>query len=514
MKINIGLYNLNPGWEMLLDQEGVPYEIIGPEIKELNIADFPCLIIHNSSYLKDPKLIIEFIKDGGLVLFESKIYAEVFNKKVQSKNTKYICPENGSIFASLGIIDFYTQFNIIKNISNNFLDQKLQIFKGIIGKGAICVVPFAVNELLTNYKSSRKKFPADRNELPSEIVSSVSRGKIRKLIQLILKELFSYRELPFIQKWYYNTEHESCFIFRVDTDFSKAEDAAELYKICAGNGINATWFIDTESEEKTKNTYGSMEDQEIAFHCDRHRVFNDYKLNYHYITTGLNKLEKHGISVSGYAAPFGEWNTELASVIEKLGFSYSSEFSLAYDDLPFFPHFNGRKSSVLQIPAHPISLGRLRRSHFSKNEMYEYYRDIIDRKRKNQDPIIIYHHPAHKHFEVFNKVFNYIKFLKLPVLNLQQFAVWWKYRNGIELNCQLSGKNLTVGSNDQFDFYLKITLDDKHCIIPFQNKIDLNSLKWQTEPELSTKIENRNLRKLHWRDLLYNFESYKGKRKR
>ena len=57
---------------------------------------------------------------------------------------------------------------------------------------------------------------------------------------------------------------------------------------------------------------------------------------------------------------------------EDMDFEYSSEFTLDYDDLPFFPYLKDGFSKVLQIPIHPISLGRLRRSHFSKNEMLKY----------------------------------------------------------------------------------------------------------------------------------------------
>ena len=43
----------------------------------------------------------------------------------------------------------------------------------------------------------------------------------------------------------------------------------------------------------------------------------------------------------------------LKAALEKLQVGHSSEFGLAYDDLPFWP----RQSSVLQVPVHPVSLG-------------------------------------------------------------------------------------------------------------------------------------------------------------
>ena len=59
----------------------------------------------------------------------------------------------------------------------------------------------------------------------------------------------------------------------------------------------------------------------------------------------------------GFAAPHGRWNAGLDAVLDELGYLYSSDFQLGYDDLPFFPWREDRFSSVLQVPIHPICEG-------------------------------------------------------------------------------------------------------------------------------------------------------------
>ena len=107
-----------------------------------------------------------------------------------------------------------------------------------------------------------------------------------------------------------------------------------------------------------------------------------------------------GIEPVGFAAPHGRFNGGLHAALESLGVSHSSEFGLAYDDLPFFP-YEGR---VLQIPVHPICLGVFLEAH---NEAtcppwtpadaaqlaLSHFERMIDEKRLAGEPIFLYGHP-------------------------------------------------------------------------------------------------------------------------
>ena len=512
MNLTLELLGSNQGWETVLQQMGVCYNIV--DYDDITVDGYKpiCLIAHNFSNISDPDVISDLVKAGGTVLFESQVYARIFNRKVRKKKIKSIFPQTGSIFESLGVIDLHSVILIDCKRKRDFWDKKLSIFSDIVGKGTITVIPFNLYSLMKDARSCRKRFPAGRNELPSEIVSKVSKGKIRKMIEILIKKILSQNDLPLVQKWFSNCE--SLFSFRIDTDYCTAVQAKELYNVCRKKEITGTWFVDTGSKDLLTETYAKMNDQEIAFHCDRHRIFPDKKNNEHYISIGLSKLADTHINVNGYAAPFGEWNNNLAEVLDEKGFNYSSEFALNYDDLPFYPYTDKKVHDVLQIPVHPISLGRLRRSHFSEEEMVQYYKDLIDRKITEMEPILIYHHPAHEHFNVFEEIFEYVNDLGLQKFSFQQWAVLWKYLQSIDLQVSISENKLKLSADNGMDFYIKISYKGKYTILPFRKKIDLNKVDWQVEKIPEKLREKRNIRKKHWRDLLYNYESYRGKLKR
>lgn len=513
MNLSIGLTGSNKGWETILQQEGVSWQLLEPtDLKDVG-ENLSCLIVTANSEVTY-ETITQLISNGTAVVFEAIKFSELFKKRIRSKKIKAILPREDSFFKHLNILDIFDKIHFVDANSHNLLDNDLHIFSGILGKGNFYVIPFDLERLYLDHDFRRKRFPADRKELPSEIVSQVSKGELRRLIKLLLIEVYRQQDLPFLQKWYWNSNKESCFSFRVDTDYCSIEEAEKLHQVCRKNEISGTWFIDSADEERLKQVYTDLEGQEIAFHCERHRVFKSIEKNRYYINKGLDKLAAAGISVSGYAAPFGEWNEALAAVLEEKGFSYSSEFSLNYDDVPFYPFTEEQRYNVLQIPIHPISLGRLRRSHFRPEEMVKYFSNLIDQKIAEQEPVLIYHHPAHQHFNVIEEIFQYVRKKNLPVMNFRQWSTWWKYREQIDLKGQFLKNKLKLEAGEEVDFLVKITYRGRYCVIPFSRQIDLEKLDWKDLPDNKQRKIAANIRKWHWRDCLYNYESYKGKLRR
>ncbi|MCK4653863.1 MAG: hypothetical protein KAU01_05420, partial [Candidatus Cloacimonetes bacterium] len=446
MRLKIGIVGFHPGWEILLNQIGVSFEIISfKTIPEPDI--FSVIIIPEKLNINQKEPILQYLRSGGSVLFYSKTYADICGFNTKTKKVSYLLSEENSIFSNVGLVDVNSKIEIIKSKDLQVLDVGLKIYHQQIGNGFLLVIPFDINTLILDSKSVRKKFYSERKELPSEIVARVSKCKIREIIKVSLEYLHQQRGLPFVHKWYYPRDWESMFIFRLDTDFCSSEDADSMYKVCKDNNIRATWFLDTGSEDRLQN-YSKMQDQEMALHCEKHLVFDDCERNSNNLKTALSKLEKASIDPKGFAAPFGDWNPALAQVLEDLAFEYSSEFTLDYDNLPFYPFFKGRFTEVLQIPIHPISLGRLRRSHFSKEEMINYYKKLIEEKIELNKPIIIYHHPHHHHFEVFNKVFEVVNGKEINNITMLEYVQWWKKRSQMQLDLNFE-KNEIISSNSE-----------------------------------------------------------------
>ena len=495
--IKIGVFQLEPGWEIILQQEGIPFEQISLE-KPISVEQYSTIILTEKLTKIQTQVVNEYLQSGGSALFLAK------NLKHKVCPKRYLISNKNSLFASVGLVDVNGKIFISKR--GELLDENLQICSEKIGKGLRVILPFDVNRLILNIDSKRKKFYADRQELPSEIVANISKNKIRQIVRISLEFLHHCRDLPFVQKWYYPNGEKNIFIFRVDTDFCSAENTKKLHQICQENEIRGSWFVDTTSDDKLANVYAKMKNQEIGLHCFRHLVFKDYQQNFDDFKKGISQLKKAEIKSTGYVAPFGDWNENLGKVIADFGFQYSSEFTLNYDDFPFFPFVDGTFSKTLQIPIYPISMGRLHRSHFSETEKLTHYKQVILEKMITNEPIILYHHPEQLRFELWHEIFTFINENKIHKMTMNEFANWWQKRDDFEINCHFENNKIFF---DKTECYVRISTKNGEKIIS-QKSINLDEINWQKKNIKSKDFSE--MRKFSWREILYNYESKRARK--
>ena len=503
MNLRIGIDNCKPGWEIILKQIGVSFTQLLLSDK-ISPDEYSTIIITESHTSKENEVIEGFLNAGGAVLYSDSAKLDMISHK--TRKVSFLISEENSPFSQIGLVDIYSTIKIPISKQIITIDSELNITS--INHGVNLILPFNINELILNSNSRRKKFYANRKELPSEIVAEVSKGKLRKIVEISLEYLHHKRDLPFVHLWNQPFSDKNLFIFRLDTDFCSNEDADEMYNICRKHNIRATWFLDTESEDRLRN-YAFMEDQEMAIHCDKHYVYNSFEENYNNIQKADEKLKKCGINVTGFAAPFGTWNSSLDEALKKMKLKYSSEFTLDYDDLPFYPFCNNEFSTVLQIQIHPISLGRLRRSHFSEDEMLQYYLELINMKSEIGEPVIIYHHPHHTHFDIINTIFQYVNSNNFVNMNMREFNKWWEERYNLEPEFQYTNNKLS-SKFDSEHVFIKISTNDGFTI---SQKGDIQIDEITQKPHLKpfTKHDLKRIRKFHWRDFLYDHESRKSK---
>jgi hypothetical protein len=517
MNLKIGLTIKKPGWQIILQQEGVPSEVVS-DLNEINPANFSALIVSGFNTKHQKESILEYVRTGGAVLVDSAMSSELLDFKARKRKIRYLIPERGPIYSDVGLVNLDLNGKLLQAKNLTALDKGLKINTIRIGRGIVLVLPFDVNEAILDYTTARRKFYFKRRELPSERVAKVSKGEIRKIVKISLEFLHYFRNLPFIQLWYYPNGAMNVFIFRVDTDFCQRADVKELYKVCEKNSIPGSWFVETKTSEKWIPDFKQMRNQEIGLHCYWHRVFKDYQSNYNNIKKGLTLLKKSGIHPIGFVSPCGEWNYNLARAIEELGFEYSSEFCLDYDDLPFYPsrYISGenRFSKVLQILIHPICTGRLTSSHFSEEEMWKYFKAEIEYKIKLNEPIILYHHPINNHFSLWDKIFQLITFNNISKMNFREYARWWNVRVKNKLNARIIDGNVFIESGNTFpsSLWLRISSSKGSSIIPIKSKISLNRIKWETKREnIELPNDLTRSRRFSWHDWLYDMENLRYK---
>ncbi len=104
-------------------------------------------------------------------------------------------------------------------------------------------------------------------------------------------------------------------------------------------------------------------------------------------------LVESGFEPEGFAGPHGRWNEGIDGVLEDLGYSYSSDFQLGYDDLPFFPWRGDRFSKVLQVPVHPLCEGVFFEAGGDARTVADHFVRVVRAKVEAGEPAFVYGHP-------------------------------------------------------------------------------------------------------------------------
>ena len=517
MKLQVGITTLQPCWEILLRQVGVPFQEI-PNGIAINSEEFVSIIVTDEASTSNKNILLAYLNGGGTLLMEADTAKHLFNIPTTYRYIKFINPYNDSIFSRAPACDVYRWCSVAKQA--NLLEDESgtnTCYEHYSANGKIIVFPSGFSSLISDQKIKRKNFYARYGKKETnERVSKVSKGSVRFYIQSALEHLFHFRKVPFVSLWHFPDGECTIFGFRIDTDFGTQEQIMNLYDVCKENGIRATWFVETLSSKKWIDVFATFQNQEIGLHCYKHKIFSTYKENFESLSEGLRILKEAKIFPEGFAAPYGEWNKELGRVIEHLGFSYSSEFGYAYDALPFAPCSNNSSSTACQIPIHPISFGRLSAGAHSDDEMIKYYLDVISQKIKLFEPIILYTHPGEQRFNILSTLFNKIHELNIPVFTLGEYAEWWKKRETIKFTAMLTdGKILIDSPQNDPSMWIRASFPDNDIYLSRLPSHEY-SLERRLEPAGAAdnytapykELRTTTLR-MRWHDVLHSYRKFK-----
>lgn len=479
----IGLAKPTPGWEQVLNQERINYDSL---TTLSNLERYGVVILSRSPVGKEKSALFEYIESGGAIITDFPILNSLLpDFHYDRLRLRYLVPTSDNIFNNVGLIDI-GQNGLAPHGSSNSVVHIEEY-----GKGRIIALPFDLNQSLLNTHTKPKYFYCLTQKLPYETVAEVSKGEIRKLVINCLRVLFQQQNLYYLHLWYYPNSKLSVFTFRVDTDFSPWQNIESVIKLAQENGMSFTWFVNTKAQETDLAKFKKLleSEQDIQLHCYAHDVYKDYAKNYNNVGKGKELLKEVGIEPIGFAAPFGEWNENLAQVLEELDFQYSSEFAMAYDDLPFYPIAAWRKAKVLQIPIHPICVGRLLQAELDINQISVYFKRYINLSYQAREPIMVYDHPhrIHQFYQVFDTIIKKVKNMdRIWITNLTQFTHWWKQRETIAFNGSIEQGQLriiTPKENPNLSLHL-ISPTGQEAFIPLKNGLyQLDQLAWTMMPE-------------------------------
>ena len=489
MNLKIGILGGQTGWNILLQQIGIPHTVVTDSLLP---DEYSVVVVSDKADDRESEMLRQYLTLGGAVLCSVKVYARIRQITAQIENIDYLYPGPRSIFHSLGIIDVYARCQLAWNA--NELKTNRGSFAAHVGTRSddlVIALPFDPSALMVDQRGAVKSFYSPENRLPFETVSRVSKGEIRALVLSCLELLHHRRGMPMVHLWSFPNGARSLFCLRIDTDAGTEEQLKDLSQIVQRNGITATWFVDTKNHAQIITSLVDKQQQELGVHCFDHETYPDYESNVQNIRKAQALLRPFGFPLQGFAAPFGTWNDELGRAIADSGFEYSSEFSYDYDNFPSRPQLlNG--PGVLQMPIHPICIGSLKRHSYTNAQMIRYFASVVERKIAVREPLMFYHHPRDMHLDVLEWLMQEMRYAKVPVKTMGEYASWWKLRTTSIPEIQfVNGKVRLPGRRLDKSLYLRLVQPNgTEAIIPASEQIVLESVRWEPKSTPWTMPDN------------------------
>jgi hypothetical protein len=258
--------------------------------------------------------------------------------------------------------------------------------------------------------------------------------------------------------------YRSAFNFRVDYDQFEPEGframlaAAEAHADCTSHFVNGAAF------HRHPKAVKRLRGLDVGSHGFWHHVYRTEDENVRNLRRGIEVLRAARIAPAGFVAPHGRFNQALLAAMDDLGITHSSEFGLAYDELPFFPEPTG----VLQIPIHPVCLelffeaarrGRMQprtgedpaRTEQLMTQALEYFVEMAREKYRAAEPMFFYGHPwspPRSSSRVLAVLANAVTGLgAVWRTTLSEYGAWWRVRAGVRLSVHRDGEEYLVSAD-------------------------------------------------------------------
>ncbi len=458
--------------KMILEQEGVP----------IATEDIP-----------KTKIFIKQNETQVIISTKEDLLEEDQNDS-QPVVIKYVFPDDTGFFRNLGVVDINYKCLIPKSATIGRTDKNTPF---VYYNNTKMVLPLKLSGLLSHRASRLKQFYSKGKRYPFETVAVADRGGGRRLVANCLRNFLQNLQLPYCRLSYVPSGNRSLFGFRVDTDFSSVQEIANCVQIAHRYGMKWTWFIMTYNLSARMNALKEiLNGQDIQVHCHEHKVYRDLKRNITNFSKALKLLKLLGIEPVGVAAPYGIWNENLNRAYGEIGFKYSSEFGYAYDDLPSRPVIDGQISSVIQIPVHPVAIGRLAWAKMPPSQMVEYYKRVIDLQVAREEPCFLYDHPSTivRYSDVVNEIISYGLARCGNWLTMTDYWRWWRKRERVNYCVEFEKEEVVLATDcDDADISLVIEKDNMIAYLPLvSGRYQLQDLEWLPVSVLEFEREEIN----------------------
>ena len=482
MRIRVGIFGNEDGWETLLRQEGIPH---APVPREESPGEFSAIVASGELDPSSLDRIRGFLAAGGGVLCSGKVFGQLSECATEKMFIRYVAGDEDGKFFEPGIVDILSVCEVPPNANALRSDRgRFTSWVGGSGGGHMVVLPFDASDLVLDRRSGTKSFYAAGRRLPFERVSLISKGGVQRIVSSGLKILHHLQGVPYAHQWYYPAGQHSVFSLRIDTDYADRSEIEALHDLGRRFDVPLTWFVHVGAQKDFLGLFRQMSGDEVGIYCFQHRVYRDADSLAEDVKSALHEFEAAGLEGRSFSSPFGHWEEPLARRLDQFGFVYSSEFAYDYDGLPSFPRLNGGFSSTLQVPIHPVSVGSLRRIGFREDEIIAYFRLLIEKKVRAREPILLYHHPKNDCMTALEEVFRLVRESGIRPARMHEYATWWKARSTDGWRIGVEDESMTIqlptGTADPLVHIVR--RDGSEALTAPLPLIDLDRLAWKPAP--------------------------------
>jgi hypothetical protein len=266
-----------------------------------------------------------------------------------------------------------------------------------------------------------------------ERVGRYDRAKIRRRIVAKLRDIVTKNGGMWARLAYFPSPYRSAFNLRVDLDEWAPGDYYNFARARALIEDATTHFVSTAAYGGDEGVLSDLRALDTHSHGHHHLVYREREANRVNLRRSFEQLASAGIEGRGFAAPHGRWNAGLNDELEDLGCAFSSEFQVGYDDLPFFPWVGNRRSSVLQIPVHPICEGLFFDAGAPDADVIvNHLPSVVRAKIAAGEAAFVYGHPERRLGRFPEIVTALAETVADQALTwrvaLDAFARWWRWR--------------------------------------------------------------------------------------
>jgi hypothetical protein len=298
--------------------------------------------------------------------------------------------------------------------------------------------PFAA---LLNHRSARAEWHVDGLTL-GERIARVDKRAVRRAVLDRLRAMLERAGGIWLRLSAFPFPYRSALNFRIDYDEYDPGDFDALFRAIAGNEHATSHYVCAAAHASAGDAWARFQGLDVGSHGYWHHTYRTREENLRNIRRGIETMRAAGIEPRGFAAPHGRFHAELLRALVDLDITHSSEFGLAYDDLPFFPD----GTDVLQIPVHPVCLGLFieaaRREGADRAAAVQtainYFQQTVQAKYRAGEPVFLYGHPTGRlgrYPEVLRGVFETVSnFGAIWKTTLGELADWWRARAEVRLS--------------------------------------------------------------------------------